>query len=144
MVKDYLVSNGFVETFKEVFCEPSSSETIRNYCSNDPTSKTNETCAQVFEEYKPELFNIESRKHIESLIESGQIDACTSLISKDYPSLWKSNKSIECSLLSIKFINHFKQNQIQEAIELLSQEPLLQLDHYNPDNSEIITVNQEG
>ena len=76
MVKDYFVSNGFVETFKEVFCDPSTSETIRNYCvgdsknlileppSNDPTSKSNTTCAQLFEEYKTKLFDIENRKKI--------------------------------------------------------------------------------
>jgi hypothetical protein len=88
VVKDYLVQNGFVETFKEVFCQPETSETIRNYCSNDPTSKLKETCVEQFEEYKPELFNIESRHKIQSLIESGEIDASMALISKDYPSLW--------------------------------------------------------
>ena len=81
VIKDYLVSNGFVETFKEVFCEPTTSETIRNYCSNDPTSKLKETCAEQFEDYKPELFNIESRNKIQTLIESGDIDASISLIS---------------------------------------------------------------
>jgi hypothetical protein len=76
VVKDYLICNGFVETFKEVFCDPSTSETIRNYCvgdsnnlileppSNELTSKPNTTCAQLFDEYKPKLFDIENRKKI--------------------------------------------------------------------------------
>jgi hypothetical protein len=65
------------------------------------------------------------RKHIRQQLlnsEDSQIVAC--LIEKNYPRLWKENKKVEASLLSIDFISFVKKGKVDKALEILSRPPL--------------------
>ena len=53
-----------------------------------------------------------------------------------FHNLWKSNRILQCSLQSIRFIKYFKNNDIQKAIDLLHSFPLSDaqqsMDEQNP------------
>jgi hypothetical protein len=64
------------------------------------------------------------RNKIQKMVEGCKIDEVMNILKSNFGDLWKSNKTIECSLLSIKFIEFFKSNLMKEAIDLLQKPPL--------------------
>lgn len=65
------------------------------------------------------LFQIELRKKVRHFIITNKIKDASRLLKENFPELWASNKVLECSLLSIEFVNCFKDQNIEGAIKLL-------------------------
>jgi len=64
------------------------------------------------------------RKKIKHFIQTGKIEDAKSLLKDHFPELFSMDKTIECSLASLQFIQCIHEQNTKNAIDLLLKEPL--------------------